>query len=137
MSFTSYSNSNIYKIISSIVSSNKKRLNTVELPYNSTSISIAHLLLRNNQISGYNICKQYGRHFVLVSLRYPNNKPMLFSLKFISKPGRRVYISAQCLRTMLLKMRFSILVMSTPFGIVSGLDAVLLNSGGEIICVLN
>lgn len=137
MLLSRYSNSTIYGIIASIVHSNQKRLKIVELPYNNTALNIVDLLLRNNRISGYRIHRQYGRCFILVSLRYPDNKPMLFNLKFISKPSRRVYLSVRHLRSMLLRSRSSMIVVSSSYGIVSGADALLLNIGGEVICVLN
>lgn len=137
MSFGRYSNSTIYGIIASIVDSNKKRLKIVELPYNNTAIKVVDLLLRNSKISGYRICKQSGRNLIVVSLRYPDNKPMLFSLKFISKPSRRVYSGLRYLRSMLLRSRSSMLVVSSSYGIISGTDAMLLNVGGEVICILN
>lgn len=137
MTFNKYSNASVYSIISAIVNGNKRRLKTVQLPYNSTAINVVSLLLRNNQISGYTMNKQYERCFIVACLRYPNNQPKLFNLKFISKPSRRVYTTVQSLRGMLLKARSSTLVISSPYGLISGDDAVLLNSGGEVVCVLN
>lgn len=137
MLFSKYSNSTIYGIVSSIVQSNQKRLKTVELPYNKTAINVVDLLLRNNRISGYRVHRQCGRCFIIVSLRYPENKPMLFNLKFISKPSRRVYLGVRHLRSMLLQSRSSMIVVSSSYGIISGADALLLNVGGEVLCILN
>ena len=137
MVLKNYSNNTIYNIIALIIDSNRRYLKTVKLPCNNLTINVVNLLLRSNQICGYRVYTAGTQNYVAVSLRYPENKPKLFSLSFVSKPSRRVYFSAAYLRSSMIKSRSSIFILSSSYGLISGAEALLLNSGGEVICVLN
>jgi small subunit ribosomal protein S8 len=65
-----------------------------------------------------------------VSLAFSHKQPTLIDLKLISKPGLRIYRSVDEVAK---HKGGSILILSTPKGIVSSKQALKLGNGGEII----
>lgn len=65
-----------------------------------------------------------------VTLAMKNKKPILMDIKLVSKPGLRVYMSADELDA---RRKASILILSTPKGVVSSRVAKKERVGGEVI----
>lgn len=66
-----------------------------------------------------------------VKIAQAHKKPVLMDLRLVSKPGLRVYKSIAELK--LRKAGSSILLLSTPSGIMSNKKAIKANIGGEVI----
>ncbi len=58
-------------------------------------------------------------------------KPILIDLKLVSKPGLRIYATVDQMKAK--KTASSMLIVSTPKGIMSSKKAVKANMGGEVI----
>ena len=58
--------------------------------------------------------------------------PVINNIQRISKPGRRIYSSAESLPK--IKNGLGVAIISTPKGVMSDIDARKQNIGGEIIC---
>jgi small subunit ribosomal protein S8 len=67
---------------------------------------------------------------LIVKLTFKNKKPRLMDLKLISKPGLRIYMGVDELEK---KKSPSVLLVSTPKGMVSSLKAIKERAGGEVI----
>jgi small subunit ribosomal protein S8 len=67
-------------------------------------------------------------------LKYKNGKPAITGLKRISKPGLRVYRSADKLPRVLNGLGTA--VISTPKGLLTDKDAKNLLVGGEVLCFI-
>ena len=63
-------------------------------------------------------------------LTFKDKKPRLMDIKLISKPGLRVYMGVDELEK---KKSPSVLLVSTPKGVVSSLKAIKDRVGGEVI----
>lgn len=72
---------------------------------------------------------------LIIFLKYLKNKPVINSIKLISKPGRRVYYSAKQLWKM--DSSKSFIVFSTNEGLKSLLDCKKLKIGGEPFIIIN
>jgi small subunit ribosomal protein S8 len=66
-----------------------------------------------------------------ISLKYYNNKPVLSEICVISKPGRKIYCSAD--KIPLIKNGLGMSIISTSHGILSDHAARTKNLGGEIL----
>jgi small subunit ribosomal protein S8 len=73
--------------------------------------------------------KKDGKNLV-VTLTFKNKKPMLTNLKLISKPGLRIYQGAVELEK---KRGPSVLLITTPLGIISSREAIKKRVGGEVV----
>ena len=73
-----------------------------------------------------------GRGDLKIILKYQDGRPVLTSLTRISKPGRRIYIGKEDLKTV--RNGLGISILSTSQGIMDGREAKKKNIGGELIC---
>lgn len=65
-----------------------------------------------------------------VKLAFKNKKPVILNARLVSKPGLRIYMGADELSEI---RKPSVLLVSTPKGIMSSKEAVKQGLGGEII----
>lgn len=65
-----------------------------------------------------------------IKLAYQHKEPVLIDLKLVSKPGRRIYAGIAEIEK---KKGPSILLMTTPQGVISSKQALKLRVGGEVI----
>ena len=67
-----------------------------------------------------------------IELKYNYGSPVISSIERVSKPGRRIFSSAQSLPK--INNGLGIAIVSTPKGVMSDIDARKNKIGGEIIC---
>jgi len=107
---------------------------TVEAPRSNIKVEIARLLKDQGYIEDYQDLKDDVQGKVLVTLKYFNRKPVIKEIKRVSKPGRRIYVSADKLQRV--RNGLGISILSTSSGVVTVKEASKLNVGGEIICTV-
>ena len=67
-----------------------------------------------------------------INLKYSSGNPVINSIERVSKPGRRIFSSAESLPK--INNGLGIAIVSTPKGVMTDIDARKQNIGGEIIC---
>ena len=67
-----------------------------------------------------------------ILLKYNSGSPVITSIQRVSKPGRRIFSSAESLPK--INNGLGIAIVSTPKGVMSDMDARKKKIGGEIIC---
>ena len=85
-------------------------------------------------ILGYKVLKT-DLSMLKIFLKYKNGKPVIHSLKVISKPGHRVYYSAKQLWK--INSKNSLIIVSTNKGLFSLVECKKLKLGGEPFLVIN
>lgn len=108
------------------------KLNMVCVLYSKLNLKILTLLYMEGFINGFYLKKDGN---IVVKLKYHLNKNIFNNYKRISKPGRRVYYTANEL-----KKRYgnkSFVVVSTNKGLILHNYAILKNIGGEVLFELN
>jgi len=74
------------------------------------------------------------KYMIKVILKYDNNQSSVIRfLRRISKSSKRVYSSKDTLRKFR-KEQFSTVLVSTSKGVMSHIDAIQMNFGGEVLC---
>ena len=68
----------------------------------------------------------------MINLKYHSGNPVISTIERISKPGRRIFSSAESLPK--INNGLGIAIISTPKGVMTDLDARKQKVGGEIIC---
>lgn len=99
---------------------------TVEFKKTKLVNAMAEALLRLGFLA--EIKEENGR--LKVTLTYSHKEPVLSDIKLISKPGLRVYWDREKISGY--KSR-SVLLISTPLGVLSAKEAVKKGVGGEVI----
>ena len=104
----------------------------VEMPSSNFKIKIADVLKNEGYINGFNIDKNDNKQVLIIDLKYHSGSPVISVIERISKPGRRVFSSAQSLPK--INNGLGIAIISTPKGVMTDIDARKQKVGGEIIC---
>lgn len=85
-------------------------------------------------ILGYSI-DEIDKNNIKIYLKYKNNNPCINSLKFISKPGRRIYYSIK--QIWKIDSSKSFIILSTNQGLKSIVECKKLRIGGEPFIAVN
>ena len=67
-----------------------------------------------------------------ISLKYNSGSPVISTIERVSKPGRRIFSSAESMPK--INNGLGIAIISTPKGVMTDIDARKQKVGGEIIC---
>ncbi|MCX6807516.1 MAG: 30S ribosomal protein S8 [Patescibacteria group bacterium] len=101
----------------------------VDVPYSRINKAISNVLLETKFIREVNIVKNGKFQAIKIGL---DPEKIKVSLKRISKPGRRVYISVDEIKAVL--DGFGIAILSTSKGVMTGKNARKMRLGGELLC---
>ena len=124
----------IADMLTRIRNANKARFKSVTVHMSQINLNIAKVLKKSGYVIGYeNVKDEKGYQMLKIALKYPDTKrTVITGIKRISKPGRRVYVSADSIPKVL--NGYGISVLSTSRGVITDQEARELNVGGEIIC---
>ncbi|QBF34946.1 30S ribosomal protein S8 [Mycoplasmopsis phocirhinis] len=124
----------ISDMIVRIKNANQRKFKSVNIPFSNKKQRILEILLAEGYIQTLNV-KGEGINKVLeVSLKYKANQRAIIDFKRISKPGLRVYSSAQQLPNVL--SGYGTAIVSTSKGMMTEKQARKENVGGEVIAII-
>ena len=104
----------------------------VEMPSSNFKMKIADVLKNEGYIKGFNVDKDDKKQVLIIDLKYNSGSPVISVIERVSKPGRRVFSSAQSLPK--INNGLGIAIISTPKGVMTDVNARKQKIGGEIIC---
>lgn len=107
---------------------------TVDIPISKIKLGISEILKDQGFIEDFEMTGEGLDRKIRVTLRYYKREPAFKELKRISKPGRRIYSSADKLPR--IKNGLGIAVISTSRGVMSDKQARRENVGGEVLCAI-
>lgn len=123
----------IADMLTRIRNAGKAKLSSVDIPGSKLKTELAKVLKNEGFIKNYKFLKDGKQGILRVYLRYgEDNNHVIFGLKRISKPSRRVYVKCKDIKPVLKGMGISIL--STSKGIMTDKIARRENVGGEVLC---
>ena len=125
-------NDPIGDMLSRIKNSQSRNHKKVELPSSNFKIKISEVLKNEGYIIDYKVSSDEKKHTLEIELKYNYGSPVISSIERVSKPGRRIFSSAQSLPK--INNGLGIAIVSTPKGVMSDIDARKNKIGGEIIC---
>jgi small subunit ribosomal protein S8 len=101
----------------------------VTLPASKMKAAIAEILVKEGYVS--EVEKPKKSNHLSLALSYTKGKPAILGVKRISKPSRRVYLGVHDIHPV--KHGHGLLVLSTPLGVMTGIDARRQKVGGEAL----
>jgi len=111
----------------------KARFNSVDIPGSTLKIELAKIMKDEGFIRNYKFVKDGKQGILRVYLKYgPDRESVIYGLKRISKPSRRVYVKGNNIKPVMNGM--GVAILSTSQGMMSDKKARSENMGGEIIC---
>ena len=104
----------------------------VDLPSSNFKMKIADILKNEGFIKDFKINKENNKPLLSLELKYHSGNPVISTFERVSKPGRRIFSSADSLPK--INNGLGIAIVSTPKGVMTDIDARKQKVGGEIIC---
>ena len=104
----------------------------VELPSSNIKSKIADILKNEGFIKDFKVSNNEKKNILSLELKYHSGNPVISNFERVSKPGRRIFSSADSLPK--INNGLGIAILSTPKGVMTDIDARKQRVGGEIIC---
>ena len=105
----------------------------VELPSSNFKVKIADILKNEGFIRDFKVnTEDKNKSTLSLELKYHSGNPVISTFERVSKPGRRIFSSAEGLPK--INNGLGIAIVSTPKGEMTDIDARKQRVGGEIIC---
>ena len=104
----------------------------VDLPSSNFKSKIADILKNEGFIKDFKISIEEKKNILSLELKYHSGNPVISNFERVSKPGRRIFSSADSLPK--INNGLGIAIVSTPKGVMTDVDARKQRVGGEIIC---
>ena len=104
----------------------------VSLPSSNFKVKIVDILKIEGFIKDYKIEAENNKPVLSIDLKYYSGNPVISTFERVSKPGRRIFSSADSLAK--INGGLGVAIVSTPKGVMTDVDARKQKVGGEIIC---
>ncbi len=119
-------------LIARVKNAQARNHNKVKLPSSNFKVKIADILKAEGFIKDYKISSETNKTVLSLELKYHSGNPVISAFERVSKPGRRIFSSADGLPK--INNGLGIAIISTPKGVMTDIDARKQRVGGEIIC---
>jgi len=111
----------------------KAKFNSVDVPGSTLKIELAKILKSEGFIRNYKFLKDGKQGILRIYLKYGTGQSnVIFGMKRISKPSRRVYVRSKEIKPVFNGM--GIAILSTSKGVMSDKKARQEKVGGEVLC---
>ena len=119
-------------MIARLKNSQMRNHKKIELPSSKFKAKIAEILKSEGYIIDFEVKSDQNKSNLHISLKYNSGNPVISSIERVSKPGRRIFSSAESLPKV--NNGLGIAIISTPKGVMTDIDARKQKVGGEVIC---
>ena len=119
-------------MIARIKNAQSRNHKKVDLPSSNFKVKIAEILKNEGFVKDFKVNSENNKNLLSLELKYHSGNPVINTFERVSKPGRRIFSSADGLPK--INNGLGIAIVSTPKGVMTDLDARKQHVGGEIIC---
>jgi small subunit ribosomal protein S8 len=105
----------------------------VDIPASRLKVRLAEILKAEGFIKNYRVIEDTRQGVLRVYLKYgPGQERVITGIRRVSKPGRRLYVGAEKVPSVLGGM--GVAILSTPRGVLTDRDSRKAKVGGEVLC---
>ena len=123
----------ISDMLTRIRNAQRALLPTVEVPHSRMKESIANILKKEGYLTEVAVEGKFPKT-IRLKLKYQGKKSVIEGLRRVSRPGLRQYVGATEIPRVLGGL--GVAVLSTPEGVMTGIQARKKNLGGELLCYI-
>jgi len=105
--------------------------NEITVPSSKLKVTVAKELQKAGYVIGVKVEPSKPRDTLVITINEPGENAVISEIKRLSKPGRRVYVSATDIPRV--KSGRGVVLVSTSKGILSGNEAIKQKLGGELL----
>jgi len=122
----------IADFLSQIKNAQAVKKETVKIPFSNLRYRMAEVLVENGFIEEVNKKGRDTNKSIIIDLKYKDGKPKIEEMKRVSKPGQRIYKSADEIEEV--RGGYGLGLISTSQGILTDTEARKRHLGGEVLC---
>ena len=115
-------------MIARIKNAQSRNHKKVELPSSNFKSKIAGILKNEGFIKEFKVNSENKKSTLTLELKYHSGNPVISAFERVSKPGRRIFSSAESLPK--INNGLGIAIISTPKGVMTDIDASKKRVGG-------
>jgi len=105
----------------------------VDVPASKLKVRLAEILKEEGFIKNFRLIEDKRQGVLRIYLKYgPGQDRVISGLRRVSKPGRRLYVAADRIPTVLGGM--GVAILSTPRGVLTDRESRKAKVGGEVLC---
>ena len=105
----------------------------VDIPASRLKVRLAEILKEEGFIKNFRLIEDKRQGVLRVYLKYgPGQERVISGLRRVSKPGRRLYVGAERIPSVLGGM--GVAILSTPQGLLTDRESRKAKVGGEVLC---
>jgi small subunit ribosomal protein S8 len=105
----------------------------VDVPASRLKVRLAEILKEEGFIKNFRLIEDKRQGVLRIYLKYgPGQERVISGLRRVSKPGRRLYVGADRIPSVLGGM--GVAILSTPRGLLTDRDSRKAKVGGEVLC---
>ena len=119
-------------MLARIKNSQMRNHKKVEMPSSNFKTKIADVLKNEGYINNFNVENNDNKNILIIDLKYNSGSPVITVIERVSRPGRRIFSSAESLPK--INNGLGIAIVSTPKGVMTDIEARKQKIGGEVIC---
>ena len=119
-------------MIARVKNAQARKHKKVDLPSSKFKSKIADILKNEGFIKDFKVSTEEKKNILSLEIKYHSGNPVISNFERVSKPGRRIFSSADSLPK--INNGLGIAILSTPKGVMTDIDARKQKVGGEIIC---
>ena len=125
----------IADLLTRIRNAQAARKESVSVPSSKQKVDIVKVLEAEGYIAGYSVEDNDGKPVLTIRLKYYQDRPVIETIRRVSRPGLRVYKK----KTELPKVQggLGIAIVSTSRGVMTDRQARAEGHGGEVLCVVS
>lgn len=125
----------ISDLITRIRNANRANHEKVDIPSSRLKQEVVRLIKEEGFIRNYKVLEDKRQGVIRVFLKYgPNRERVINNLERISKPGRRIYTTAEGIPRVLGGL--GVAILSTSHGVMTDRQARRARVGGEVLCYI-
>jgi small subunit ribosomal protein S8 len=125
----------IADMLTRVRNAGKAKLNSVDIPGSKLKTELAKVMKGEGYIRNYKFIKDGKQGILRIYLKYGDNQShVILEINRVSKPSRRVYVSANDIKP--IYNGLGVAILSTSKGILTDRQARKDNIGGEILCTI-
>jgi small subunit ribosomal protein S8 len=125
----------IADMLTRIRNAQQAKKSTVSMPSSKVNFSIAKVLQDEGYVSAHNVSDVDGKPVLSITLKYFEGKSVISTIDRVSRPGLRVYKSANDLPKVIAGL--GVAIISTSQGVMADRKARALGQGGEVLCAVS
>jgi small subunit ribosomal protein S8 len=105
----------------------------VDIPSSKLKVRLAEILKEEGFIKNFRLIEDKRQGVLRVYLKYgPGQERVISGLRRVSKPGKRLYVGADRIPSVLGGM--GVAILSTPRGVLTDRESRKAKVGGEVLC---